>query len=182
MSGHNKWSKIKRKKEATDAQKSKIFSKHASLIAVESRKAKGNLSSPSLVAVIERAKKDLMPKENIDRAVAKGAGAEGSALVEATYETYGPGGVAIIITAVTDNPNRTTPEIRHTLSKLGYELGGTGSATWAFTKVGHRYVPTTPLALSDEDGGKLAELVEALEEHSDVQDIFTTADDASSEE
>ena len=77
MSGHNKWSKIKHKKAATDAQKSKIFSKHAAVIAMESRKAGGNLTSPSLIAVIERAKKDSMPKENIDRAVAKGAGGTG---------------------------------------------------------------------------------------------------------
>ncbi|HEU4677104.1 MAG TPA: YebC/PmpR family DNA-binding transcriptional regulator [Candidatus Paceibacterota bacterium] len=178
MSGHNKWSKIKRKKEVADAEKSKVFSKYASLIAVESRKAKGNLASPGLAAVIERAKKDHMPKENIDRAVQKGAGAEGSSLSEVLYETYGPGGVAILITAVTDNPNRTTPEIRHTLSKQGYALGAAGSALWAFQKTGDGYVPTAPIALSDADGEKLANLVEALEENDDVQDIYTTADEA----
>lgn len=182
MSGHNKWSKIKRKKGATDAQKSKTFSKHASLIAVESRKAKGNLASPGLIAVIERAKKDMMPKENIDRAVAKGAGAEGSSLTEVMYETYGPGGTAMIITAVTDNANRTTPEIKHTLSKLGYQLGGAGSSLWAFTKTAEGYVPNMPMQLSDEDGEKLALLIEALESHDDVQDIFTTADDDPSSE
>ena len=120
MSGHNKWSQIKRQKEKTDGQKSKIFSKHAIAITMESRKAHGNLSSPGLIAVIERAKKDSMPKENIERAVAKGSGADGVILSEVLYETYGPGGVAILITAVTDNPNRTTPEIKHTLSKMGY--------------------------------------------------------------
>ncbi len=177
MSGHNKWSKIKRKKGVADAAKSKVFSKHASLIAVESRKAKGNLASPGLAAAIERAKKDLMPKENIDRAVLKGAGAEGAALTEVLYELYGPGGVAIIITAVTDNPNRTTPEMRHLLKEAGYELGGQGSALWAFTKTAEGYVPNTPLSLSDEDGGKLADLIEAIEEHGDVQDVYTTADE-----
>lgn len=181
MSGHNKWSKIKRKKGALDAVRSKVFSKHASLIAVESRKAKGNLASPGLLAVIDRAKKDLMPKENIDRAVAKGAGAEGAALTEVLYETYGPGGTAMLITAVTDNANRTTPEIKHTLSKLGYQLGGTGSAAWAFTKTEHGYAPNMPMNLSDEDGEKLALLVEALEAHEDVQDIYTTADEALTE-
>ncbi len=73
MSGHNKWSKIKHKKAAGDAAKSKVFSKHAALIAMESRKANGNIASPSLAAAIERAKKDSMPKENIDRAIAKGS-------------------------------------------------------------------------------------------------------------
>lgn len=181
MSGHNKWSKIKHKKAATDAQKSKIFSKHAALIAMESRKAKGNLASPGLLASIERAKKDSMPKENIDRAVLKGGGADGASLTEVLYETYGPGGVAILVTAVTDNTNRITPLIKHTLSKLGYQLGGTGSASWAFTKTTDGYTPNMPMNLSDEDGEKLATLIESLEEHDDVQDIYTTADGQSLE-
>jgi YebC/PmpR family DNA-binding regulatory protein len=176
MSGHNKWSKIKHKKAATDAQKSKIFSKHAALIAMESRKAKGNLASPGLIAAIERAKKDSMPKDNIDRAVAKGGGADGASLTEVLYETYGPGGVAILVTAVTDNTNRTTPVIKHILSKQGYQLGGTGSASWAFTKTSDGYTPNMPVNLNDEDGEKLATLIESLEEQDDVQDIYTTAD------
>lgn len=182
MSGHNKWSKIKHKKAATDAVRSKIFSKHASFIAVESRKAKGDVSMPGLIAAIERAKKDSMPKENIDRAVTKGMAADGASLVEVLYETYGPGGTAVLITAVTDNSNRTTPEIKHLLSKLGYQLGGSGSATWAFTKTADGYIPSMPVSLSDEDGEKLASLVEALEMNDDVQDIFTTADEQGDEE
>lgn len=176
MSGHNKWSKIKHKKAASDAQKSKVFSKHAALIAMESRAAHGDLAAPGLIAAIERAKKDSMPKENIDRAVAKGKAAEGAALTEVLYETFGPGGTAILITAVTDNSNRTTPEIRHLLNKAGYQLGTTGSAAWAFTKTAEGYVPAAPLELSDADGEKLALLVEAIEEHDDIQDIYTTAD------
>lgn len=176
MSGHNKWSKIKHKKAATDAQKSKVFSKYASLIALESKKAGGDVNSPGLAAVIERAKKESMPKENIERAVARGSGADGSSLSEVLYETYGPGGVAILITAVTTNTNRTTPEIKHTLSKHGYQLGGSGSALWAFAKTDEGYVPQSPVTLSDEDGEKLATLIEAIEEHEDVQDVFTTAD------
>ena len=169
-------SQIKHAKAKTDGQKSKVFSKHALNITMESRKAAGNLASPGLIAAIERAKKDSMPKENIDRAVAKGSGADGSALSEVLYETYGPGGVAMLITAVTDNPNRTTPEIKHVLSKLGYQLGSAGSSAWAFTKTQEGYTPNMPMNLVDEDGEKLATLIEALEEHDDVQDIFTTAD------
>lgn len=145
---------------------------------MESRKAKGDVNAPGLAAAIERAKKDSMPKDNIERAVAKGSGAGGDALAEVLYETYGPGGVAILITAVTDNPNRTTPEIKHILSKAGYQLGATGSAQWAFAKTGSAYVPTTPLTLADSDGEALGELIESLEAHDDVQDIFTTADEA----
>ncbi len=176
MSGHNKWSQIKHAKAKTDGQKSKVFSKHALNITMESRRAAGNLASPGLIAAIERAKKDSMPKENIDRAIAKGSGTDGTALSEVLYETYGPGGVAMLITAVTDNPNRTTPEIKHVLSKLGYQLGSAGSSAWAFTKTHEGYTPNMPMNLVDEDGEKLAALIEALEEHDDVQDIFTTAD------
>ncbi|MEY2665466.1 MAG: hypothetical protein RLZZ480_571 [Candidatus Parcubacteria bacterium] len=176
MSGHNKWSKIKHKKAATDAAKSKIFSKHAALIAMEARKAGGDATSAGVLAAIERAKKDSMPKENIDRAVAKGSGAGGAALEEVIFEAFGPGGVGMIITAVTDNNNRTAPEIRHIFTKAGYQLGAPGSAMWAFTKENDRYIPQNPLDVSDEDGEKLANLIEALEDQDDVQEIFTTTD------
>lgn len=176
MSGHNKWSKIKHKKAATDGQRSKIFSKHSLLIAMESRKAGGNLASPGLAAVITRAKADSMPKDNIDRAVAKGAGATGAALQEIMYEAFGPGGTAILITTVTDNNNRTAPEIRNIFTKAGLALGGPGSASWAFTKTTDGYVPLNSVELSDTDGEKLADLIEKLEDQDDVQEVFTTAD------
>ena len=176
MSGHNKWSQIKHKKAASDAQKSRVFSKHAQVIAMESKKAKGDVTAPGLSAAIERAKKDSMPKDNIDRAVVKGKSADSEALEETLYEAFGPGGTALIITAVTSNPNRTTPEIRHILKEAGYALGGVGSASWAFTKTANGYVPQNPMELSDADGEKLAMLIEAIEEHDDVQDIYTTAD------
>lgn len=179
MSGHNKWSKIKHKKAASDAERSKLFSKHSSLITMEAKKAKGDVSSPGLAAAIERAKKDSMPKENIDRAVAKGAGADCASLEEVLFETYGPGGTAILITAVTDNNNRTNQEIKHILSKQGYQLGSPGSAAWAFVKSGTGYTPTSPLTLSDTDGEKLAELIEALDGQADVQEVYTTADETS---
>lgn len=176
MSGHNKWSKIKHKKAATDGLKSKVFSKHAALIAMEVRKAGGDVSSSGVLAVVERAKKDSMPKENIDRALAKGSGAGGAAMEEINYEAFGPGGVGLIITAVTDNNNRTAPLIRHALTKAGHELGSPGSAMWAFTKSATGYAPTSPIDISEADGEKLSHLIEALEELDDVHNIYTTAD------
>ena len=176
MSGHNKWSKIKHKKAATDAQKSKLFSKHAAIIAMESRKAGGDATSAGVLAAVERAKKDSMPKENIERAIAKGSGVGGAAFEEVIFEAFGPGGVGMIITAVTDNNNRTAPEIKHIFHKAGYQLGAPGSAMWAFVKEGDRYVPQNPLEINDEDGEKLANLIEAIEEQDDVQEIFTTTD------
>ncbi len=176
MSGHNKWSKIKHKKAATDAAKSKIFSKHAAFIAMEARKAGGDITSANVIAAVERAKKDSMPKDNIDRALAKGSGTGGALMEEVIFEAFGPGGVGMIITAVTDNNNRTSPEIKHIFTKAGYQLGTPGSAMWAFTKTANGYVPQSPLDISDADGEKLATLIEALEEQDDVQEIFTTAD------
>lgn len=177
MSGHNKWSKIKHKKASTDAFKSRVFSKHSQLIAMESKKANGDVNSPGLFSAIERAKKDSMPKDNIDRAVAKGKGSEGANLQEILFEAYGPGGVAMLITAVTDNNNRTAPEVRHIFTKAGYQLGGPGSATWAFTKTADGYRPNSITELSATDGEVLANLIENLEEQEEVQDIYTSADE-----
>jgi len=176
MSGHNKWSKIKHKKGATDAARSKVFSKHSMLIAMESRGANGDINSPKLAAAIVRAKKDSMPKDNIDRAVAKGAGTDGTKLEEIVFEGYGPGGVALLIQTVTDNNNRTAPIIRHVFSKAGLELGSPGSAAWAFEKTEDGYKPTTPMELDDETGEKLASFIEKLEEEEDVTNVYTTAD------
>jgi len=176
MSGHNKWSKIKHKKAATDAVKSKIFSKYAKLIAVESKLAGGNIDSPSLKAVIERAKKENMPNDNIDRAVKKGMSGESDNLESVTYETYGPGGVAVLIDALTDNRNRTGAEIRHTLSKNGYEMAAPGSASWAFTKENGEWIPNQTTPISDKDGEKLEKLIETLNENDDVSDVYTNAE------
>jgi YebC/PmpR family DNA-binding regulatory protein len=175
MSGHNKWSKVKNKKAATDAKKSKIFSKYARLITVESKKARGDKNAPNLRAAIEKAKHDSMPADNIDRAIAKGIGGDAGSLEEVTYETYGPGGVALIITVLTDNKNRTGPELKHLLSKLGYTLAAPGSALWSFTHEDGSYHPTTTIPLSQVDRESLETLIDALEEYDDVQEVFTNA-------
>jgi transcriptional/translational regulatory protein YebC/TACO1 len=144
---------------------------------MESRKAGGNVASPGLAAAIERAKDDSMPKDNIERAIAKGKGADGIAMNEVLFETFGPGGVALLITALTDNNNRTSQEIKHILGKAGYTLGAPGSASWAFVKSSTgTYTPTMPVSLSEEDGEALGTLIESLEEQADVQDVYTTAD------
>ncbi len=176
MSGHNKWSKIKHKKGATDAQRSKIFSKHSSLITIEVKKNGGDTSSASVLAAVDRAKKDSMPKDVIERALAKGSGEGGAALEEVMYEGYGPGGVALLIQAVTDNNNRTAPEVRHAFSKAGLELGAPGSASWAFTKSDDGFTPNTPMEIDDETGQKLADFIEKLEDLDDVTNVYSTAD------
>ncbi len=176
MSGHNKWSKIKHKKAATDAARSKVFSKMARLIAVESKKANGDVTSSGLATVIERAKAVSMPKDSIDRAIAKGGSADTATLESVVYEAYGPGGVAIVIDALTDNRNRTAAEIKHLLSKSGYELATVGSASWAFTKSYDGYEPNTTIAINDEDSKKLEFLLDILNEQNDVQEVYTNAE------
>jgi YebC/PmpR family DNA-binding regulatory protein len=176
MSGHNKWSKIKHKKAATDAKKGKVFSKHSATITIEVKKAGGDINAATVQAAVERAKKDSMPKDNIERALQKGIGSGADILQEVVFEGYGPGGVAMVITAVTDNNNRTAPEIRHIFSKAGLELGTPGSALWAFTKQNESYVPNNPIELDDTTGEKLADFIDQLEDQDDVTDVFTAAD------
>lgn len=173
MSGHNKWSKIKNRKAVTDAQKSKIFGKYARLIAVESKKVGGDINSPSLKAVIDRAKAENMPSDNIERAVKKGAGGETENLEQVIYETYGPGGCAILIDALTDNRNRTAQEIKHALSENGLELAQPGSASWAFQKTNEGFESTVPIEISESDQEKLEAVCEDLDSLDDVQNIFT---------
>ncbi len=176
MSGHNKWSKIKHKKEVSDAKKSKEFGKLARLIAVESKLAHGDVNSPALKTVIDKAKSINMPKDNIDRAVQKGKTDTGVSLQRVTYELYGPGGVAIIIEGLTDNNNRTNQEIKHLLSKQGYALGERGSAAWAFAKEGDSWNAVTTVPITEDDAEKLEVLIESIEEFDDVQEVCTNAE------
>ena len=175
MSGHNKWAQIKRQKGAADAAKSNLWGKLAKRIAVESKLAKGDVNSPTLRAIIETAKKSNMPKDSIERAVAKGVSADSANLENITYETYGPGGAAIIIATVTDSRNRTAQEIKHLLSKNGLALAAPGSAMWAFEKTAEGYESKTTVPLSEEDGAKLMHLLEIIDNHDDVEEVFTNA-------
>lgn len=172
MSGHSKWATIKRKKGAADAKRGKIFTKIIREIATAARIGGGDPGgNPRLRLVIDKARAANMPKDNIERAIKKGTG-EGAdaAFEEATYEGYGPGGVAILVEALTDNKNRTVGEIRHVLSKHGGNLGATGCVGFLFEKKG---------VLSFERGGVDADaLLEAALEAGaeDVVDGAETID------
>jgi len=176
MSGHNKWSKIKRQKEKTDGQKSKIFGKMVKLITVEAKKAGGNVSSPGLRNAIDKAKAANVPNDNIERAIKKFS--EGGAAMEAiTYEAYGPGGCALIIETLTDNRNKAAQEVKHILTKNGYALAAMGAATWAFVRTPDmEWEAQTTVPLSEEDSEKLSALIDELEENDEVQDVYTNAE------
>ncbi len=175
MAGHNKWSQIKRQKGKTDAQKSKLFSKYAKLITQEAKKSNGNVTSPGLKAAIERARADNMPSDNIERAIKK-ATTQATDLESITYESYGPGGCAIVIDALTDNRNKAAQEIKHILSNHGLELAGIGAATWAFEKQNGEWTPKTTVPISDTDANTLETIINELEENDEVQGVYTNAE------
>jgi YebC/PmpR family DNA-binding regulatory protein len=139
MSGHSKWSSIKHKKAATDAKRGKLFTKLARAIQVAAREGGGDVeTNASLALAVQKARDASMPKDNIERAIAKGSGVDqdAAAFESIVYEGYGPGGVAILVDALTDNRNRTGSEVRHMFSKGGGSLGEPGSVAWLFEKKG----------------------------------------------
>jgi transcriptional/translational regulatory protein YebC/TACO1 len=116
-----------------------------------------------------------MPKDAIERAINKGTAQDAASLEAITYEAYGPGGAAIIIETLTDSRNRTAQEIKHLLSENGLALAAPGSATWAFTHTSEGYEPQTTVPLSVEDNEKLVKILEQIDEHDDVENIYTNA-------
>ena len=159
MSGHSKWSSIKHKKGAADAKRGKLFSKLTRAIIVAARDGGPDPSSNlALQNAIEKARSYSMPKDNIDRAIAKGSGADSdtSQFETVVYEGYGPSGVAVIVEALTDNRNRTAGEVRHAFSKHDGNLGGSGAVAWLFERRG--------VVLVDADGVDEDELTLAAAE------------------
>jgi len=245
MSGHSKWSKIKRKKGANDAKRSKVWARITRDIMIAARDGGGSPDMNARLALaVEKAKAENMPKDNIDRAIKRGTGEiEGAEYVEMTYEGYGPHGVAFFVEVLTDNTNRSVADIRHLFSKSGGNLGTSGSVSFLFERKGLIEVPrgklsesdlfdlvaeagaedletdddmfvvttsveaygavasslsdagidtessglirtpATTTALAPDEAAKVLRLVESLEEHPDVQAVFTTLelDDATIE-
>ncbi|MGQ9623062.1 MAG: YebC/PmpR family DNA-binding transcriptional regulator [Candidatus Caldatribacteriaceae bacterium] len=238
MSGHSKWAQIKHKKARTDLERGKAFSKLIRLITVAARQGGGNPeNNPRLRLAIQKAREVNMPQENIEKAIKKGTGElEGVTYEEIVYEGYGPGGVAIMVEATTDNRNRTTAEIRHLFSRYGGSLGETGCVSWVFERKGLisfekdradeetimsvaidagaedirstettidvitapedfeqvreviersglRYavaqvtmVPKTTVSVEGKQAQQVLSLVEALEDHDDVQEVYANFD------
>ncbi|MEK7535972.1 MAG: YebC/PmpR family DNA-binding transcriptional regulator [Patescibacteria group bacterium] len=180
MSGHNKFSQIKHQKESEDAKRSKLFGILGKMISVQARLAKGDVNHPALRASIEKARKANMPKDNIERAIARGKGGEAGELEEVLYEAYGPGGVALVIAGITDSKNRTSNEIKNILSAHSGSLGGPGSTTWAFTKTKDSegspiWQANSTMPVADSDKENFGKLLNELEDHADIQSISHNA-------
>ncbi len=176
MSGHSKWSSIKHKKALKDARRGKLFTKLIKEITVAARMGGGDVNAnPRLRTAVTTARQNSMPADNIDRAIKKGTGElEGVTYDEVTYEAYGPGGVAILIQALTDNRNRTVADLRSIITKHGGNLAAAGAVGWMFTKAG---LITVERAGVDED--KVMELAleggaDDVRDSGDILEIVTT--------
>ena len=155
MAGHSKWSNIKHRKAGQDAKRAKVFTKIIRELTVAARDGGGNLDdNPGLRTVVDKAKAAQMPKDTMERAIARGAGGQdGAELTPLTYEGYGPGGVAVLVETMTDNRNRTVAEVRHAFSRAGGNLGTDGSVAYLFEKKGQiRFAP----GVSEDDVMEIA--------------------------
>jgi YebC/PmpR family DNA-binding regulatory protein len=190
MSGHSKWASIKHKKAIVDSKRGKLFTKLARAVTVAAKEGGGDIEgNPSLALAVQKAKDASMPKDNIERAIAKGtgAGADTAALENVMYEGYGPGGVALLIEAVTDNRNRTGADVRHALSKSNGSLGEPGSVAYNFDKKGviavdgERYGEDDLMVAIDagaEDISLDEDVYEIVTEPSDLTAVRKALDDA----
>jgi YebC/PmpR family DNA-binding regulatory protein len=182
MSGHSKWSTIKRKKGAADAKRGKLFTKVIKEVIVAARMGGGDINAnPRLRSAVNAARAENMPKDNIERAIKKGTGElEGTQYEELIYEGYGPGGVAMMLEVLTDNKNRTVADVRHTFSKQNGSLGEAGCVSWMFEKKG--------LILIDRNGVEEDRLIEvaldagALDVKDTGKEFEVTADPSNFEE
>ncbi len=175
MSGHNKWSTIKHKKGATDAKRGKIFTRIVKEIILAAKSGGDPEMNPRLRTAIATAKKENMPRENIERAIKRGTGEiEGAAYEEITYEGYGHNGVGIVVDCMTDNKNRTVADVRHAFSKLGGSLAENGAVSWNFDLKGFFNVPSAGL---DEEEFMLQALeagADDVELNGEYYDIYTS--------
>lgn len=179
MSGHSKWHNIKQKKGKEDAKRGRIFTKLGKYIMVAVKEGGPDPDyNPQLKVAIDKAKAENMPNDNIERAIKKGSGADAAETYEEiTYEGYGPSGIAVLVECLTDNRNRTAPDVRHAFDKYGGNLGTTGSVSFMFDKKGQIVI------LSDGiDGDELMMIAidagaEDVIEEEDAYEVITAAED-----
>ena len=184
MSGHSHWAGIKHKKEAKDQKRGVVFSKLLNAISIAAKSEANPDFNPRLRTTVQKAEEANVASDKINHAI-KRAREKSNSLTELFFEAYGPGGTAILIAVITDSRNRAVAEIKKILSDFGGKWAESGSVLWAFSQTANRYEPDTdkrgsweakfPLEINGVDKTKLAELVGALEEHDDVQRVYTNA-------
>ena len=180
MSGHSKWNNIKNKKEKTDAQKAKVFTKIGKEIAIAVRAGGPDPNvNRKLKDLIAKAKSCNVPNDNIERSIKKASGADGVAYEEITYEGYGPSGIAVIVETATDNRNRTASDVRHFFDKYGGNMGAAGCVSWSFDKKGVIVIDNEDEELSEDEVLEVAMDAGAddMEYEGEVITIYTQPDD-----
>lgn len=181
MAGHSKWHNIQQRKNAQDSKRGKIFMRHAKAIYTAAKHGGGDMEmNPQLRAAVEKAKSENVPNDNIERAIQKATGTlDGARFEEITYEGYGPGGVAVIVHALSDNKNRTAGEIRNTFNKHGGNLGENGSVTFMFNRKGYMRIMNESGQI-DEETLTLHAIeagAEDIRSGKDFYEIYTTPED-----
>lgn len=185
MSGHSKWETTKRQKAVVDAKRGALFTKIGNQIAIAARAGQDPAMNPSLAMVLEKARHANMPKANIERAIARAADKNAAAMIEETYEAYGPAGVGIIIEVATDNKNRTMPEVRHTLDKNGGRMADPGSVMFQFEHKGVIFISDkgeealmTALEAGAEDASEEEDGIEIITAQTDLMKVRQALIDA----
>lgn len=174
MSGHSHWSQIKHKKGAADRARGAAFSKLLNAVSIAAKADPSSQFNPSLRSKIEKARSHGVPQNKIDAAIKRVKDAK-ETIEEIAVEAYGPGGAALIVSAITDNKNRTVAELKKILSAHDSKTSNPGSVMWAFKKEGDLWAPKFPQAIPQSAQKKIAGLISALDEHPDVQKTFTNA-------
>lgn len=174
MSGHSHWSGIKHQKEVTDKKRAVVFSKLLVAISVAAKTEPDPNFNPRLRTAIEKARESSVPQDNIERAI-KRASEAGEALLELIFEAYGPGGSALLISASSDNSNRTVQGIKKILNDFEGKWAEPGSVTWGFEKDSAGWKAKFPIEINPEDSDKLARLKEELLSQDEVQEVYTNA-------
>ncbi len=174
MSGHSKWKQIKHKKGAADLARGRLFSRLANVITITAREGADPQFNPTLRSAIETARKNQMPRENIERAIKRAA--EKDNLEPLLIEAYGPGGVGILIEAVTDNRNRTINELRHLFKETEAKLAEPGSLLWAFLRTPEGFRPKFESTVSEEVQEKVKALILKLKDREDIKEVYAAAE------
>lgn len=171
MAGHSHWAGIKHKKEAADKKRGQLFSKLLNAVAIAARPEPNPEFNPRLRTAVEKARQNQVPQESIERAIKRAS--ENKNLEEVLIEAYGPAGAAIMIETITDNKNRTIQEIKTILNETGAKFAEPGSVLWVFQKTGDGRQAKFPQEIPDDDKAKLEKIIEGLNNHDDVQKVYT---------
>src|SRR3989338_7301575 len=175
MSGHSRWQQIRHKKGLTDQKRGQIFSTLTKLVTVPAKDGADPETNPKLKTAIGKAKEFNLPNENIERAIKRASGKDKIGLEVLLIEAIGPLNISVLVEAITDNKNRSIAEIKHVFSENNFKMVPSGSLLWQFERKGREFIPKMPIQIDSETKTKLKAFFEKLDEHDDVEEIYSNA-------